>query len=387
VQDILDFSRKDFNKAFSLSPKKDITIKTKWDLVKIKQLINEQQKSKIQVGKANNEQNNEYLFFTSGAKVLTYSQYLIDGENIYLSTGGNAIVKYFDGKASYSTDTYAIKSIDEDIILTKFMFFVLYSMTNIINEFYFKGAGLKHLQKPEFKEIKIPVPPKDIQQQIVTECEAIDKEVEQAQKNIVDAKIEINKLMENIQGNLESLNNLMSITRGSSPRPIRSFLTENENGVNWIKIGDVSSESKYVTKTLQKITIDGSKKSRIVKIGDFILSNSMSYGRPYILKIDGCVHDGWLILSQINQKLDKDYLYNVLSSKMVQEQFSGLATGTTVDNLNIPRVQSVKIPIPPLSEQKTLVGKIEKLENKINQAQDKLKSAPVKKQSILDKYL
>jgi type I restriction-modification system DNA methylase subunit len=199
VQDILDFSRKDFNKTFSLTPKKDITIETKWDLIKLGQLIKEQQKSKIQVRDANNEQNNEYVFFTSGEKVLTYSQYLINGENIYLSTGGNAIVKYFKGKASYSTDTYAIKSIDENIILTKFMFFILYNIKNIINEFYFKGAGLKHLQKPEFKEIKIPVPPKAIQQKIVKECEIIDKEVEQAQKTIAEAKKEIYKWIEYIQ--------------------------------------------------------------------------------------------------------------------------------------------------------------------------------------------
>lgn len=179
----------------------------------------------------------------------------------------------------------------------------------------------------------------------------------------------------------------MNITRGASPRPIRKYLTEDEDGINWIKIGDVSQGSKYITKTQEKITKEGASKSRFVSKGDFILSNSMSYGRPYILKIDGCVHDGWLILSDINDRLDKDYLYYILGSKLVQQQFSDLATGTTVDNLNISRVKSVKIPIPLVAEQKKLMLNINKLEKKISEANKIIESTKGKKQAILDKYL
>ena len=82
-----------------------------------------------------------------------------------------------------------------------------------------------------------------------------------------------------------------TIVRGASPRPIKNFITTEPTGVNWIKIGDVKPGDKYITASAEKITQEGAKKSRTVKKGDFILSNSMSFGRPYILQIDGCIHD------------------------------------------------------------------------------------------------
>ena len=95
----------------------------------------------------------------------------------------------------------------------------------------------------------------------------------------------------------KSLGEIALIVRGASPRPIKNFITDDEDGVNWIKIGDVLPGSKYITNTKEKITQAGADKSRFVKKGDFILSNSMSFGRPYILEIDGCIHDGWLSIT------------------------------------------------------------------------------------------
>ena len=157
------------------------------------------------------------------------------------------------------------------------------------------------------------------------------------------------------------LGDLFTILRGGSPRPIKSFLTNDENGINWIKIGDTNPNSKYITKTEEKIIPEGLKKSRAVHIGDFVLSNSMSFGRPYILKINGAVHDGWLIISDYDQVFNKDFLYYLLLSSFVKKQFSIAATGSTVKNLNRERVANTIGVIPPLEEQKRIVAKIEKL--------------------------
>ncbi|MDD3435788.1 MAG: restriction endonuclease subunit S [Candidatus Gastranaerophilales bacterium] len=105
----------------------------------------------------------------------------------------------------------------------------------------------------------------------------------------------------------KTLNDVCVVERGSSPRPIKNFITTAENGVNWIKIGDCSG--KYVTQTTQKITPEGAKKSRFVQKGDFIISNSMSYGKPYILEIDGCIHDGWFVLRLNEEIIDSNYFY------------------------------------------------------------------------------
>lgn len=158
-----------------------------------------------------------------------------------------------------------------------------------------------------------------------------------------------------------TLNELFLIERGGSPRPIQQFLTTAEDGINWIKIGDTELGQKYIETTKEKIKPEGLKKSRLVVDGDFILSNSMSFGRPYIVKTTGAIHDGWLVFRDIDNNLDKDFFYYLLSSSYVYQQFSRNASGSTVRNLNIDIVKQTNISLPPLNEQKRIVAKIEKL--------------------------
>ena len=152
------------------------------------------------------------------------------------------------------------------------------------------------------------------------------------------------------------LEEVCQIERGGSPRPIQNFITTDSNGLNWIKIGDATASGKYIYKTEEKIRPEGAKRSRMVYEGDFILSNSMSFGRPYIMKTSGCIHDGWLVLREREPKINQDYLYYVLGSDLVFHQFDRLAAGSTVRNLNIGLVKGVEIPIPSASEQRRIVG-------------------------------
>ena len=142
------------------------------------------------------------------------------------------------------------------------------------------------------------------------------------------------------------------------------------NGINWIKIGDVSIESRYITKTKQRIIPEGEKHSRKVQKGDLILSNSMSFGRPYILKIEGCIHDGWLLMTDFNENLNKDYLYEILSYKTTQLQFTQSAGGGVVQNLNSERVRAVKIPLPPINIQQQIVKECEAIDKAVAEAQE-----------------
>lgn len=158
-----------------------------------------------------------------------------------------------------------------------------------------------------------------------------------------------------------TLNELFLIERGGSPRPIQQFLTDEVDGINWIKIGDTELGQKYIETTKEKIKPEGLKKSRLVVDGDFILSNSMSFGRPYIVKTTGAIHDGWLVFRDVDNNLDKDFFYYLLSSSYVYQQFSRNASGSTVRNLNIDIVKQTNISLPPLNEQKRIVAKIEKL--------------------------
>ena len=117
------------------------------------------------------------------------------------------------------------------------------------------------------------------------------------------------------------LGTVLEIARGGSPRPIQQYLTTEPDGINWIKIGDTDKGGKYIYKTKEKIRPEGVAKSRMVHSGDFLLTNSMSFGRPYILKSDGCIHDGWLVLSNRFECYSVDFLYYILSSPFAYYQF------------------------------------------------------------------
>ena len=155
------------------------------------------------------------------------------------------------------------------------------------------------------------------------------------------------------------IGDVCTVERGGSPRPIDTFITDSDDGINWIKIGD-ADDSMYITKTEQKIKPEGMKKSRFVEPGDFLLSNSMSFGRPYILKIDGCIHDGWLVLRDNNGAFDKRFLYFYLSSPTTYRRFKSMAVGGVVNNLNSEMVRKVEVPIPPMNEQIEIVNILEK---------------------------
>ena len=159
----------------------------------------------------------------------------------------------------------------------------------------------------------------------------------------------------------EKFGNISNIARGGSPRPIEAYLTNAENGINWIKIGDTEKGEKYIYSTKEKIKPEGISKSRYVKAGDFLLTNSMSFGRPYILKTDGCIHDGWLVINDDFKAFNQDFLYYLLSSDIMYQLLALSAKGSTVQNLKSDTVKDVYVAIPPKSEQKRIAEYIENL--------------------------
>ena len=138
------------NKVHKLVPKT-------WKIGKIDTLIKENAKSKIQVRDAKNIIGN-IPFFTSGVDILTYNEYMVSKMNIFINTGGNADIKYYYGDASYSTDTWCITS-DEYVY---YLLFDLLSIKNDMDNKFFEGTGLKHLQKKLFRDRYIVVPPLEI---------------------------------------------------------------------------------------------------------------------------------------------------------------------------------------------------------------------------------
>ena len=162
----------------------------------------------------------------------------------------------------------------------------------------------------------------------------------------------------------------MNICRGASPRPIEKYITMQSNGINWIKIGDISPKENVIKTTKEKITEEGAKHSRYVRKGDLILSNSMSFGRPYILEIDGCIHDGWLLIQDLEKLFDKKYLCYLLDSDTVKHQYRKYAAGGVVINLNSELVRSVSVFIPKVQEQEKIASFLTLIDKKIEKQKE-----------------
>lgn len=222
---------------------------------------------------------------------------------------------------------------------------------------------------------KVPVPPLEVQREIVRildQFTQLEAELEAA----LEAELEARRRQYDYFAGVLLTNDhrvphvrfgdVATIVRGASPRPIQQFLTDSPDGVPWIKIGDVPARGKYITRTGQRVTPEGAAKSRRVQPGDFVLSNSMSFGRPYISRIDGYIHDGWLAISAFEDSFIPDYLYYLLRSAPVQEEFARRAGSGTVKNLNAEIVRSVTVPLPTRETQERVVELLDQFDALVN---------------------
>ncbi len=369
--DMLDFSRSEFNKALSLNPSKKVEVESKWDLVKLGDYINDNPKSKIKVLEVK-ENDGKYKFFTSGIKIYNYDSYLVENKNIYLSTGGNAIVYFFDGKASYSTDTYSFKTANS--LKIEYLHYYLQSIIKYINENLFQGVGLKHLQKNDFRNIKIPLPPLKIQEQIVKECKEVDDEVLKANNIIEKSKIGINNYFQDI---LTKANKTFKLSDEKvfnafiGRRILQKELSEDKTGIP-IYSANVFDIFGYINKEFIK---DFSFASVLWGIdGDWMVRH-MPENKPFY-PTDHCG-----VINIKNDEIHPKYLTWALNKAGEEVKFSRTYRAST------NRVKGMIIKAPSKAIQDDMISKIEILESKISEATQVINNAKELKENILKKYL
>jgi type I restriction enzyme S subunit len=185
----------------------------------------------------------------------------------------------------------------------------------------------------------------------------------------------------------KELGAISKIVRGGSPRPIDEFITKDPDGLNWLKIGDVAQDSKYITFTSERVLASALSKTREVNSGDLILSNSMSFGRPYILKISCCIHDGWIAITEISQSAFLDYLYYSILAPTSQNYFTNNAAGSGVQNLNADIIKLLPIALPSLPEQQKIADCLGSLDELITAHTRKLDALKTYKRGLMQQLL
>lgn len=262
------------------------------------------------------------------------------------------------------------------------------------------GVSQTNLRRDDILFCPLLFPPLPEQHRIVAVLETWDKYLEE-----LDRKIEVKKnikkgLMQRLlSGKVRlpgfdgewkgvRLGDVCNIRRGGSPRPIKSFITNNKNGYNWLRIGDIDKKGKYVNETQDKITESGLSKTTLVHAGDFILSNSMSFGRPYIMKITACIHDGWLTFQEIdNQLVDKDFLYYLLLHPKTQNEFVNISAGSGVRNLKKESVARMFLSMPSQLEQSAIADVLSTADREIGVLEEKRKIIAEQKKFLLNNLI
>ena len=179
------------------------------------------------------------------------------------------------------------------------------------------------------------------------------------------------------------LGEVANVVRGGSPRPIDEYLTSDKDGLNWLKIGDISSEAKYITSTSEKVKQSALKKTRVVREGELILSNSMSFGRPYILKISTCIHDGWIAIKDIKNETFEEFLHYFISSEEIQKYFKSKVAGGIVKNLKASTIQDLPILFPSLPEQQKIASCLSSLDTLLEKQQERIALLKTHKKGLL----
>jgi type I restriction enzyme S subunit len=319
--------------------------------------------------------------------------------------GKVAFVNNVPKKTTLNSGVFVIRPVNKSYY-PRYFYYVL--MSEHFKEFLGKltaGSTISHLYQKDFVHYEFPLPPTLTEQKAIatalSDVDALITSLEQtitkkkaikqgAMQQLLTPPHKGGKRLPGFEGEWErvEVDKVITVARGGSPRPIQDFMTTASDGVNWIKIGDTSKLSKYITSTKEKIIPEGKQFSRSVNVGDFLLSNSMSFGRPYILKIEGCIHDGWLVLQNYQDSFDREFLYYTLMSKDVFDQYLSKASGSGVLNLNKELVKVVELNRPKdLDEQKAIAQILSDMDVEITQLESKKEKYQAIKQGMMQELL
>lgn len=309
------------------------------------------------VERGNKKTNPQYPYYGANGIVDFIDEYIFDEELLCIAEdGGNWGYKQncsyiVNGKYWVNNHVHVLKP-KKNIEIKYLMYYLNY--TDLTS--YITGTTRGKLTRTALDKIQINLPELEIQREIVIILDKINNLMEKNKKRIIYLEELVKSRFIEMFGDpirnekgweVKKLGEILNIERGSSPRPINKYITDSLDGINWIKISDTNLNSYYISSTKEKIIREGIKKSRYVKKGDLILSNSMSFGRPYILKVDGCIHDGWLVLRNEKKLFENLFLCIGLGMESVYKYFKSIVVGGVVNNLNKEMVKSLEFIVPP----------------------------------------
>ena len=403
LTDMLDFSRTDFNKAIGLNPKQNIEIETKWDLVKLGEVVETQYGY---TAKAEDEGDVRYLRITDitddGQLKNTDQKYINPSEEIIQdytlkpndlviarsgSTGRMLLYKGIEEHLIFASYLVRIKALEE--ILPEYIF-AFHKTADYWKQVDALTTTLAqpNLNAESMKQIKIPLPPLNKQQEIVDECEAVDQQTAQAREAITTVKQKIEEKLQTVvstSSEIKKLGDIADIKSGGTPS--RKNAAYWENGlIPWLR-SEVCKETR-INKNIdyECITEEGLNKSSAKWLASDTTLMALvgaTKGKTAFLTFEATTNQNIAGIKSLSKNVLDIYIFYCLKSlynRIIQDL-------SQYDMLNLTEIKNIRIPIPPLNVQQQFAAEVEKLEAEITQAQTVIDNATERKNAILKKYL
>ena len=379
--DLLDFSRPSLDLQLKLTADKTIEIKSRYSMqfldVLLKPIIGNQ--TKIKESKIN--PSGKYPVITQEKdKIIsgyTDNENIIDDLPLIVFGDHSCTVKYIDFPFIRGADGTQLLKVNQKDIITKYLFYVLQD-TNIENSDRYE-RHYKYL-----KNIKIPLPPLDVQQQIVAECEKVDEEYNTVQKTIEENKRKIEKLMSEVKGEMKRLGDICKIGSGGTPSKKEGKYWINGT-VPWVR-SEICKEG-FIYSTDEYITNEGlihSNAKLFPEETTLIALVGATKGKTAFLKFETSTNQNIAGLQVIN----KNEVLNLYLFYICRSLYNTFVKDLSqYDILNLQRIREIKIPVPSLAEQQCIVQEIETYEAAITAAKAVMATCAEKKKMILYKWL
>lgn len=388
--DMVDFSRASFDKAVRTSAQTEsgkLKIESKFPLVKLGEI------AELQKGKSITSANIKEGSVKVVAGGIDYA-YLHNEANrpaniiTVSASGANAGYVNFWNEPIFASDCTTILAKDE--LTTKYVFNILKANQELVFGLQ-KGAAQPHVYADDLKSLQIPLPPIDVQKSIVAECEAIDSEYQNAQKEIADLQENISVVVSSIQGtetklsDIVELKNGLNYTKSSAGEVIRivgvkdfqDYFSPNIDELESVQIdGELSPDYQIKNDDILVVRSNGSKNL----VGRCILIAGLDE-KPTSFS-------GFTIRVRVkSENVMPVFLCYLLRSESVRTKMMTDSKGSNIQSISQDALLRLKLPVPPLAEQQRIVEQVSALEAQIAAASSLMSECPVRKRAVLGKWL
>ena len=410
LSDMIDFSRAEFDKAISLKEtKQEIEFKSKFPNFTIAEITNKIESGSRPSGGAISSGilsiGGEHIDNTSGYINLSNTKFVsqdfydhansgkIRKNDLLICkdgalTGKVALVRdELEGQNAMVNEHVFIVRCSE-VVTQKYMFnFFCSEYGQSLLKARITGSAQGGLNSTNLKKIKIPIPPLEIQQKIVKECEKIDLDFSKAETIIKNSKQQIEKIIKNAKGENKKLGEICKDIRDGSHNPPRDIAFSEFKMYSAKNIYDNELHLETDFRYLSESDFNLENKRTNVRIGDVLLTIVASIGRSCVVKTHEKItfQRSVAILTPNKNEIESLYLSYYLNS--IEKYLNNIAHGTTQKGVYLNQLKKIDIPVPSIIEQASIITQIEKLEVEIDEAKQIISSIPERKKAVIKKYL